>query len=304
MVAVFFDLEINDARRRAGIFAGELYVYSPRPAMAALCAHARALIEDAFHPHDPRRIHEVLPVEGCAAALADLKPRFIHHSRSRELLRQVLLEFGCDGERTYFDLPRLRSAMPRDYLTSGIAYAFHPHRDTWYSAPFCQLNWWGPVFDLAPGNAMAFHPRYWQEPVRNSSSGYDYARWVRESRSTAAQHIRRDTRIQPRPQEPLELEPDLRVITEPGGVLLFSAAQLHSTVPNDTGICRYSIDFRTVSLDDLEDGRGAPNRDAACSGTSLIDFIRLGDFAPMPPQVAALHAARPAQATAEPALAK
>jgi hypothetical protein len=29
----------------------------------------------------------------------------------------------------------MRSATAHEYLTTGIAYAFHPHRDTWYSAP-------------------------------------------------------------------------------------------------------------------------------------------------------------------------
>ncbi len=57
-----------------------------------------------------------------------------------------------------------------DYLTSGIAYAFHPHRDTWYSAPFNQINWWMPVYDIRPDNAMAFHLRYWDraDPQRFS----------------------------------------------------------------------------------------------------------------------------------------
>ena len=65
----------------------------------------------------------------------------------------------------------LRTAFPGDYLKSGIAYAFHPHRDTWYSAPFCQINWWMPVYAIGSENCMAIHPRYWTQPLRNSSSG-------------------------------------------------------------------------------------------------------------------------------------
>ena len=34
----------------------------------------------------------------------------------------------------------LRTSTSDDYLTSGISYSFHPHRDTWYSAPFSQLR--------------------------------------------------------------------------------------------------------------------------------------------------------------------
>ena len=66
-----------------------------------------------------------------------------------------------------------------------------------------------------------------------------------------AQHVKTDTRVQPRPQVPVEQDPQLRVVANVGGAMLFSAAQLHSTVPNTSGITRYSIDFRTVHLDDV-----------------------------------------------------
>ena len=60
----------------------------------------------------------------------------------------MLTELGCNLAKTYFDVPRMRTAFPGDYLKSGIAYAFHPHRDTWYSAPFCQINWWMPIYEV------------------------------------------------------------------------------------------------------------------------------------------------------------
>ena len=41
-------------------------------------------------------------------------------------------------------------------------------------------------------------------------------------------------------------------------MILFSGAQLHETVPNTTGLARYSIDFRTVNFDDASPHRGAP----------------------------------------------
>jgi hypothetical protein len=94
----------------------------------------------------------------------------------------MLVDFGCDAGETYFDVPRLRSAMPAHYLTSGIAYAFHPRRDTWYSPPPCQINWWLPIYELASENSMAFRPCYWQKGVRNSSRAYNYDRWNAESR--------------------------------------------------------------------------------------------------------------------------
>ena len=136
---------------------------------------------------------------------------------------------------------------------------------------------------------MAFHPRYWSQPVRNSSSGYNYHEWNRTSRFNAAQHVKQDTRVQPRAEEPLELDPQLRVITPVGGTLIFSAAQMHSTVPNQTGRTRFSIDFRTVHLDDVEAFRGAPNIDSSCTGTTLGDYLRASDLARIPAETIALH---------------
>ena len=46
----------------------------------------------------------------------------------------VLTDLGADPEKTYWTVPRMRTATSNSYLTTGIAYASHPHRDTWYSA--------------------------------------------------------------------------------------------------------------------------------------------------------------------------
>lgn len=243
------------------------------------------MIEDAFHPHDPLTLHETLPVERCAKKLAVLKPQFIHHPEAKKHIRGLLMESGCDIEKTYFDVPRLRTAFPGEYLKSGIAYAFHPHRDTWYSAPFCQINWWMPVYPLHPENGMAFHPHYWGQPVKNGSRNYDYQEWNLKSRYNAAQHIKVDTRVQPAPEEPLQLHSEIRLICKVGGPFLFSAAHLHSTVPNTSRHIRYSIDFRTVHLDDVLNGVGATNVDSACTGTTMRDYLRGTDFSQLPADV-------------------
>ena len=101
--------------------------------------------------------------------------------------------------------------------------------------------------------------------------------------------MKKETRKQPRAEEPLELDPDVRVVTPPGGALVFSAAQLHSTVPNTTNRTRFSIDFRTVNLDDLVEGIGAPNIDSECTGTTLGDYLRASDLEPLPEDLIAMY---------------
>ncbi|WP_440068070.1 hypothetical protein [Streptosporangium sp. OZ121] len=286
MTTVFSNSAVNDDTRREQLYQGQVFVYSATPASAQLAAFARELIAEAFGERDPETAQFDMPVEEFADLLARLKPRFIHHPRCKELLPAVLAELGCDLDRTYFDVPRLRTSTSHDYLTSGISYAFHPHRDCWYSAPFNQLNWWIPVYEVVPENVMAFHPQYFGSPVRNGSARYDYAEWNRTSRLTAAQHVRGDTRDQPRPEETVVLDPQVRVVPEPGGVMVFSGAQLHSTVPNTSGRTRFSIDFRTVHIDDVRTRRGARNVDAECTGTTLRDFVRSSDLDRMPEELA------------------
>lgn len=286
---ILCDFKADDAKRREELYRGSVFLYSPSPATLKFCEFTRELIEAAFSPYDPRTVHNTLPVERCVEILAELKPRFIHHPRSKELIRELLAERGCDLEKTYFDVPRLRTAYPSNYLASGIAYAFHPHRDTWYSAPFCQINWWMPVYQLNSENCMAFHPRYWSQPVKNGSSQYNYDKWNRESRQNAAQHVKTDTRVQPKPEEPIEMDPQVRLVCDVGGIFLFSAAHLHSTVPNTSGETRYSIDFRTVHLDEVWAKSGAPNIDSACTGTTMRDYLRGADVSHIPDEAITLY---------------
>jgi len=278
MTIVFSNPDLTDEQRRHRLYDGHVLVYPASRASLAFIEHAQRMIADAFGSVDPQTAQYELQGGDFAALLAELKPKFIHHPESKRLIRELLSEFGCDLDTTYFDVPRLRTSTSNGYLDSGISYAFHPHRDTWYSAPFSQLNWWIPIFPVVPQNVMAFHPRYWSNPLRNGSRRYDYYEWNRTSRQSAAQHIKTDTRDQPKPEEPVELDPQVRVVPEAGGVMMFSGNQLHSTVPNDSGRTRFSIDFRTVDFGDVVSRREAPNVDSECTGTTLRDFLRARDF--------------------------
>ena len=293
MTTIYFNRDTDDDTRRQRIYDGDLFVYSPSAATRALCALARELSEKAFAPHDPQNAQHFLPVDKYIEVLATLKPSFIHHPESKPLIQSILKDVGCDMRRTYFDLPRLRTATHGGYLTTGLAYAFKPHRDLWYSTPQCQINWWLPIYPIESENAMAFHTRYWDQPVKNSSADFDYQEWNRVGRKVASKQVGADTRKQSRVLEPIQLDPELRVISEPDGLLIFSPAHLHSTVPNTSGRTRLSIDFRTVHLDELADNSGAPNLDNASTGTTIRDYVRGTDFTLVPEDIRALYETRP-----------
>jgi hypothetical protein len=296
MNTVYFDPGFDEATRRERLYDGQLVVLGPRPSTIALVEHARLMIEEAFGDIDPLTAQYEMSVERYVEICTPLKPAFIHNDRTKELLKAVVEDFGCDLAETYVDVPRLRMVTSDGYLTAGVGYAHHPHRDTWYSAPFQQFNWWLPIYEIESASSMAFHPHYWEQPVKNGSSEFNYYEWNSAGRKDAAKHIKSDTRKQPKPEEPMELDPQVRLITPPGGVVLFSAAQMHSTVPNTTGRARYSIDFRTVNRVDLESGHGAPNVDSACVGTSLRDFLRGTDGDTLPAELIASYDTQDLQA--------
>ena len=288
MSSVYFDPELSDEERRQRLYAGDIVILSATPGTKALVSLAREMLEEAFTPHDPRAIHRQMTPEQVAAVLSNLKPSFIHHPECKKLIPMIMSEHGVALDKLYFDVPRLRSAYPWHFLSSGLAYAFHPHRDTWYSAPMCQINWWIPIYPLDPNNAMGFYPHYFSEPIRNNSEIYNYYEWNAKNRASAAQHVKTDTREQPKPQQELD-RLTIRYLPPPGGVIVFTGAQLHETVPNTTDFARYSIDFRTVHLEDVVGRRGAPNINSRCTGTTMRDYLRASDLQHLPEDLVRMY---------------
>jgi hypothetical protein len=293
MNTVFFDSNFTDEERRKWVYRGEVFVFSPLPSSLKLCEFARELIKEVFAPLEPREAEYELSTQEYIAVLTKLKPTFVHHPKSQQFIRGIQEELGADLTKSYFDVPRLKTIPRTGHHPSGLTYAIHPHRDTWYSAPFCQLNWWLPIYDIGSASALAFHPRYWSQPVRNGSSKFNHYRWNKYGRKAAADDPEKYLQDQPCPEEPVELEPQVRLICPAGGILLFSGAQLHSAVPNTTGQTRFSIDFRTVHIDDVLVKAGAPNVDSAATGTTLRDFLRGTDFAGIPDDIVALYDSEP-----------
>lgn len=285
MAVVHIDNYCSDEERRERIFAGDIFIYSPTKAAQELISHARQMIEEGFAPRDPEKAQYDMDVTDYAALLGRLKPAFIHHPRSKQLVAQIITSLGGNPNKTYFDVPKMRSSTSDAYLTTGIALAFPPHRDTWYSAPFFQINWWTPIYEITIDNGMAFYPRHFEEPIANNSEVYNYYRW---NMTRAQAHLDLSgggARVAPEAQAPVGDSPDARYVVPPGGLILFSAAQLHASLPNHSGRTRFSIDFRTIHFDEVLSGNGAKNIDSACTGTALRDFMRCTDHALLPEEL-------------------
>lgn len=281
MLQVVLNQTGSDDERRRAAQAGGILMYSASPASLALCQFARGLVGEAFGDLDPEHAQESLSVESFVAIVGPLKTRFTNAEETKERLRAYLIEKGLDPRTTYFDLPRLRVVPHSDYLSAGVSYAYKAHRDIWYSSPTAQINWWLPIWDVSPERSMAFFANYWDRAMPNTSADFDYSEWVKIGRTLATSQISQDTRKHPLPLEPITPEEEFRFGAAMGDAVVFSASQLHATVPNTSGATRFSTDFRTVNIEDLRNGRGGPNIDSRASGSTLGDFLRVDDFSPL-----------------------
>lgn len=281
VVATLTDSEITDPQRRRLLFSGDLFVYTPRAVTQELAAVVGEILERAFGP-DPvaaqQRMSEAEFVACFRRAVRQLGPVGL------QLACAVVKDLGCDPATTFLRAPSLSASTGQGFLAHGLGIPHNPHRDTWFAAAACQLNWWLPLFDLDASASLAFHPLYWDSPVGNNSRGFRFEDWD-ESARTASWRSTEDRLLQPRPTAPIELMPQIRFCCPAGGLIVSSAAQLSSTVPNETSKTHFSIRFQTVSEVDLASGLGASNMDADPDGTALSAFVRCSDLSPIPPDL-------------------
>ncbi|WP_238012435.1 hypothetical protein KZZ52_21875 [Dactylosporangium sp. AC04546] len=294
-MAIHVDLQGTGEELRQRLYDGHLLVMTRLPSVAQLVEHARAQLTDLFAPHDPLHAHEHFSPDEMAKVLGAWKPRFIHDERSKKLVRNIIEELGFDATETHYDVPKPRTAFPVGHLTTGVAFAFPWHRDVWYSAPNQQLNWWLPVFPVRETNAMSFDLDRFNAPVPNNSGDFDYYANNVGRLSTAAS-VKKEAQVRP---GAIDHNPpnEQVVLPAPGQVLLFSGAHLHRSIPNTSGLARYSIDFRTVHAPDVLAQKGAPLADTYCTGTAIRDFINVADESRFDEEtVVRLYGAPPADA--------
>ena len=269
-MTIFIDPDLPADGLRQALYSGNLVVLTRLRAVADFVEYTRDQLAELFRPHDPEHAHEHFDPAEMAKLLGYWKPRFIHADKSKSLVCEIATKAGLPAEYTHYDLPKPRTSFPMGHLTTGVAFAFPWHRDVWYSAPAQQLNWWLPVFAARENNSMSFDLPRFDQAVPNSSGTFDYYQNNAKRLTTATQVTKE---VQARPGA-LDHKPvhELVVLPAPGEVLLFSGAQLHTSIPNTSGRARYSVDFRTVDARDLLAGRGAPLVDVDCTGTAIRDF--------------------------------
>ncbi len=272
-MALYVSPPLDDARRGLLVHGGDLVVFPAVPPLAAFRDHVEELIRGAFAPHDPTTAQSALERDDFLAAVAALQRRYREDPTQADLLRSALEHAGVDADRTCWDRPYLR-VLPSIPLDSRRTDGLGAHRDTWSSNVYAQTNWWTPIFPLTAERTMAFYPAYWANPLANTSADWDLEVLRAQGRAALP--------LVPEATEPMDTSSELRVVVAPGDVLCFSGAHLHASVPNTTDVTRFSVEVRTVHVDDVRSGHGAPNVDGAAPRVPLEWFVRLTDATPLP----------------------
>ncbi|MGB0943462.1 MAG: hypothetical protein ACPGUE_13710 [Marinomonas sp.] len=276
MDIITLDQALNDKDRAELLFKGNLLVFKQRPAMLELIKVCQQQLERALSGLDPMFAQQALGQAEFIRITAQVQAKFKQDKDVRQLFFQVLEECGLDTESAYYDHFPLR-VVPANHEKNGThRSSIAHHRDTWGSNLDSQQNWWAPLYPLTQERTIAFFPKYWTTPLANNTDTWSFEDYLSKRKQTLKQD-EVGYPIAPMAKEAVDESQIIKLVIEPGDVLNFASAQLHASVPNTTDAARYSVEMRTLSLEDINHGRAAPNVDNAGTTPMYNWFKRITD---------------------------
>lgn len=269
----------SDQALREALYAGRIFLLPPSASSLALARVVAHMLEEAFEADGGARLAQRrLPNEVFFARIGAIRRAIYTESAFHRHVGDLIEALGWDLERIAFDPLRLRVVAHEGERNPHAAAVYLPHRDTWYGHPNTLITWWIPLFDLSPSETFVFYPERFAQPVPNDSEVFDYDDWVRDGPSLKigwqALEAGRTARY-PAQIGDHDAGAALGFSCQHGEQLLFSGAHFHRTLPQSSGLTRYSLDVRIVDLADHAAGLGAPRVDNRSRGSALRDYIRL-----------------------------
>lgn len=264
---------LEDGTRRGSVYGGDLVVFKKVPPMEELCAFADGMIREVLGTGDPVRAQFESDRDEYLTRVEALQKRFRKDDAAKELFLAALGHVGVDLRRTFWDPLYLRVSPHGEEHSGRRTAKLGFHRDTWSSNVYAQTNWWAPIYPITPDRTMAFYGEYWDKPLKNTSREWDLEE-IRAGKPGIP--------VVPGPAEAVGTVSELRLVIEPGDLLCFSGAHLHASVPNTTGLARFSVEVRTADAGDAAEGRGAPNMDGEAPRVASGWFRHVRDGTPLP----------------------
>lgn len=265
------ELLTEAARQR--LYAGTVLVRRQPPALVTLVEHAAHMLRMGFHPEDPLTAHAAVEPAVYRARVVELRTAFARDTGIAHVVDKLIEELGGSPADGYLDRFKLRIQPPSDAGLQHPLAGLPPHRDTWGSNVYQQINLWAPIHPLAPERTLALYPAKWAEPVANTSAEWD----LHELRRLAQAGRRGDYPPLPEATESPLPGTASRLDLAPGDIAAFSGAHMHGSVENRTPLARINVEFRYVSLTDVRARRGAPNVDGAAPRVGWSWFARPTD---------------------------
>lgn len=271
------ELPADNRECRKALYRGELFKGAPTDASEQLVAEVHRLLAFELGCSDPRRAHEELSAEEFFRGIGRVRKQLFVERHYHDRVSEVIAALGFDPEEVAFDPLRLRSIVHRGHENPRAAPVYYPHRDTWYAHEQGIIAWWIPLHDLEAHETFVFEPDKFDQPVENDSARFVYEAWVEEGWDLKIgwQDMDAGTKAE-YPAARLSSGHEEGFACRRAENLLFSGAQFHRTLPQATGLTRYSMDFRILHLPDHAAGLGAPNVDNQSRGAALVDYVRPG----------------------------
>lgn len=277
MIQVRYEPPDSAAELRQALYQGDIFQLRPTAVTRRLVREVTAALE-AELDGEIRSAQFRCSDEEFFARIGRLRKLFYVTPYYQALLEEVVRNLGVPLTRIAYDPLRLRVITHRGFANPKAAPIYYAHRDTWYAHSQSEVTWWIPLHDVTEKETFVFYPDWFQQPVPNNSEEFDHDTWTRHGSSLRIGW--QDTKhgsTHTYPGQVGEFDPGRTISfgAREGEIVLFSGAHFHQTRKNNTGRTRFSIDFRTVDLDDHERGLGAVNVDNRSRGSALRDYVRL-----------------------------
>lgn len=147
---------------------------------------------------------------------------------------KFLNELGLSSELVFMDQSSLRYSPQKGFRPFGKLIPTPPHRDTWASNIFGQINFWFPIHDVSPNNSIYIVPKYFKKKIENNSKQWCYETFKKSINYPSAPY----TKIKIKDHDKLHIK------IQKGQVLCFSGHHLHGSHQNDKK--RINLETRIV----------------------------------------------------------
>ena len=252
---------LTSSEIRQRVFDGDILSFSP-PSMQVLLSHVKGVICETFECDSPPDAYQQYNHEEFLQR-AETAQKIVNSEECKKLFGATLSDLGMPPQDLFWDTLGLRISPPvrnqDDIKKRGFRSHVGVHRDTWGAGFQSQVNWWCPLYPLAAKRTMGFYPSYWHRPLSNSTADWSFKEFLKSRKEAKPGHAAQY------PSAPAALaepdEPAVPFMMKVGSLACFSSAHLHGSITNASSLTRFSLELRTLHLNDLLNNLGAPNVD-------------------------------------------